>query len=390
MTPTPRRTWLRIAAVFPTVLLASACGGGGSSGPGAPPPPEVSVATAEAGRLPMTLEYVGRAAGSRDVEVRARVSGILLQRRYREGGAVRRGDLLFRIDPEPYQAAVAQARAELGVERARLNEARRQRDRVLPLFERGLVSQMNRDEAISNHEVAEASVAAAAARLHKAELDLGYTEVRAPIAGLTSHEARSEGSLVTAGSEASLLTRIVQTDPLYVEFTLPEGDAAALRPHLAGGEGGVVARLLPEGGTLYGREARLDFLDTTVEAGTGTVRARAVVDNPDGELVPGQFLRVRIEGVTLQGVAVPRRAVMSSAQGVFVWIVGEGDKVDLRPVVLGGSVGERQLIASGLQGGERVIVEGVLKVQPGAQVKVAAPSAAAAAAPAAAGAGPAP
>lgn len=379
MTSMTSRTRLRIAAVFSIAALAAACGRGGPAGGGAPPPPEVAVATAEAGRQPMVLEYAGRAAGSRDVEVRARVSGILLQRRYREGGAVRQGDRLFQIDPEPYRAAAAQARAEVGVERAKLNEARRQHDRVLPLFEKGLVSQMNRDEAISNYEVAQANVAAAEARLRKAELDLGYTDVRAPIAGLTSHEARSEGSLVTAGSESSLLTRIVQTDPLYVEFTLPESDAAALRAHLAEPAAAVTAQLLLESGVPYAREAKLNFLDTSVEAGSGTVRARAVVDNPSGELVPGQFLRVRLEGVTLSGVAVPRRAVMSSAMGSFVWVVGAGDKVELRPVTLGGNVGDRELIATGLQGGERVIVDGVLKVQPGVQVKIAQPAPAAAA-----------
>lgn len=379
MTSMTSRTRLRIAAVFSIATLAAACGRGGPAGGGAPPPPEVAVATAEAGRQPMVLEYAGRAAGSRDVEVRARVSGILLQRRYREGGAVRQGDRLFQIDPEPYRAAAAQARAEVGVERAKLNEARRQHDRVLPLFEKGLVSQMNRDEAISNYEVAQANVAAAEARLRKAELDLGYTDVRAPIAGLTSHEARSEGSLVTAGSDSSLLTRIVQTDPLYVEFTLPESDAAALRAHLAEPAAAVTAQLLLESGVPYAREAKLNFLDTSVEAGSGTVRARAVVDNPSGELVPGQFLRVRLEGVTLSGVAVPRRAVMSSAMGSFVWVVGAGDKVELRPVTLGGNVGDRELIATGLQGGERVIVDGVLKVQPGVQVKFAQPAPAAAA-----------
>ncbi len=379
MTSMTSRTRLRIAAVFSIATLAAACGRGGPAGGGAPPPPEVAVATAEAGRQPMVLEYAGRAAGSRDVEVRARVSGILLQRRYREGGAVRQGDRLFQIDPEPYRAAAAQARAEVGVERAKLNEARRQHDRVLPLFEKGLVSQMNRDEAISNYEVAQANVAAAEARLRKAELDLGYTDVRAPIAGLTSHEARSEGSLVTAGSDSSLLTRIVQTDPLYVEFTLPESDAAALRAHLAEPAAAVTAQLLLESGVPYAREAKLNFLDTSVEAGSGTVRARAVVDNPSGELVPGQFLRVRLEGVTLSGVAVPRRAVMSSAMGSFVWVVGAGDKVELRPVTLGGNVGDRELIATGLQGGERVIVDGVLKVQPGVQVKIAQPAPAAAA-----------
>lgn len=376
MTDFIRRPARLPALVFCFAWLAAACSGGGPAGGGAPPPPEVAVATAEAGTLPITLEYTGRAAGSRDVEVRSRVSGILLRRSYEEGGPVRQGDVLFRIDAEPYRAAEAQARAEVGVERARLNEARRQHDRVLPLFDKGLVSQMNRDEVVSNYEVAQANVAAAEAKLRKAQLDLGYTEVRAPIAGLTSHEARSEGSLVTAGDDSSLLTRIVQTDPLYVEFSIPEIDAAAVRARLRVGRDGLEVRLVLENGAVHPAAAKLNFLDTSVGSGTGTVRARAVVANADGALVPGQFLRVRIEGVTLQGVAVPRRAVMSSAQGSFVWIVGAGDKVELRPVQLGGNVGARQLVTAGLQGGERVIVEGVLKVQPGAQVTIAQPAAA--------------
>lgn len=369
-TRTPQR--LLATLLLPAVLLAG-CNQGSPAG-GAPPPPEVAVTIAEAGNLPMTLEYTGQTAGSRDVEVRARVSGILLQRRYQEGGAVRQGDVLFQIDPEPYRAAAAEARAEVGVERAKLNEARRQHDRILPLFDKGLVSQMNRDEAISNFEVAEANVAAAEAKLRKANLDLGYTEVRAPIAGLTSHEARSEGSLVTAGADSSLLTRIVQTDPTYVEFSLPEIDAMALRARLKGKDSGVTARLLLEGGETYPTGATINFLDTSVQPGTGTLRARATVANPDGTLLPGQFVRVRLEGVMLQGVAVPRRAVMSSAQGTFVWIVGAGDKVELRPVTLGGNVGERELITSGLHGGERLVVDGVLKVQPGVQVTIAKPA----------------
>jgi len=193
------------------------------------PAPEVAVATVAAGDLPLLLEYTGRAAGSRDVEVRARVGGILLERLFEEGSAVRKGDVLFRIDPAPYRAAAAQARAELGVARARLNEAQRQRDRIVPLFEKNAASQRQRDEAVSQYEVGAANVAAATASLQTAELDLGYTDVRAPISGLTSREARSEGSLVAANDDTSLLTRIVQTDPIYVEFALPETEAAIVR-----------------------------------------------------------------------------------------------------------------------------------------------------------------
>ena len=371
-----RRVCSLPTAILFSALLLAGCGRGGPGGM-APPAPEVGVAMVEAGQLPMTLEYTARAAGSREVEVRARVSGILLERRYQEGGVVKQGDVLFRIDPEPYRAAAAQARAEVGVERARLDAARRQHERILSLSDKGLVSQTSRDEAVSNFEVAQANVAAAEAKQRTAELNLGYTEVRAPIAGQTSHEARSEGSLVTAGADSSLLTRIVQTDPLYVEFSIPESDAAILRAHAKDRASSAVVRLLLDGGAQFPAGGAINFLDTSVDPGTGTVRARAAVANPDGALVPGQFMRVRVEGIALEGVAVPRRAVMSGAQGSFVWVVGAGDTVELRPVTPGGNVGDRELIASGLKGGERVVVDGVLKVRPGAKVTIAKPQPAA-------------
>jgi membrane fusion protein (multidrug efflux system) len=342
--------------------------------PAAPPPPEVAVAVVEKADLPLDLAYTGRAVGSREIEVRALVSGILLERRYEEGSAVHRGDVLFRIDPAPYRAAVEQAQAELGVERARLSEARRQRDRISSLLDRKLVSERQLDEAVSAFEVAEANVAAARARLRFAELDLGYTEVRAPISGLTSREVRSEGSLVRAGEDSSLLTRIVQTDPIYIEFSLPETEAAQVRARFAAGSPPTV-RVDLEGGVQHPVPAKLTFVDNAVEMSSGTVRARAVMPNPDGRLVPGQFLRARLDGVTLPGaVTVPRRAVMSSARGSFVWMVGEGNVVALGPVRVSGMVGERAVIVEGLAGGERVVTEGVLKVQPGVKVKIASPA----------------
>ena len=363
-----------VLAVLAATGLLTGCGARDSS-PMAPPSPEVVVANATKGDLPLDLAYTGRAVGSREVEVRALVSGIVLQRRYEEGSAVRRGDVLFLIDSDRYRAAVEQVRAELGVERARLAEARRQRDRLQSLLDRKLVSQSQLDEAVSAFEVAEANTAAAQARLRTAELDLSYTEVRASISGLTSREVRSEGSLAIAGDDSSLLTRIVQTDPIYVEFSLPEREAAQVRARLAVGRAPTV-RLGLEDGAEHPALATLTFLDNAVEPGSGTVRARAVLPNADGRLVPGQFLRAQIEGVVVPGaVAVPRRAVMSGAQGSFVWLVGEGDAVELRPVRIDVTVGELAVIAEGLAGGERVVTEGVLKVQPGAKVTIAAPAA---------------
>jgi membrane fusion protein (multidrug efflux system) len=367
------RDLARTGRAFVCVAIAAATLAGCSKGSpqgGEMPPPEVAVAEVTTGNVPTLLEYTGRAAGSRDVEIRARVSGILLERRYQEGNPVRKGDLLFLIDPEPYRAAAAQARAEVGVAQARLDEARRQRDRIVPLFEQNAASQRQRDEAVSQFEVAQANLEAARARLRTAELDLSYTEVRAPIDGLTSREVRSEGSLVTAGTESSLLTRVVQTDPVYVEFSVPDSEAARVRAATAAGNGKLDVHLQREEGGAPIEGGKLAFVDTSVESGSGTVRARAVFPNTDGLIVPGQFVRVQVEGVAIENATtVPRRAVMSSAQGTFVWIVGKDDAVELRPVRLAGESGDLALLAEGVRAGERVVVEGVLKVRPGVKVK---------------------
>jgi membrane fusion protein (multidrug efflux system) len=366
------------ATNFVSLLAAPLCAalaalGGCGKDPAAQmaaPPQEVAVVTARHGALPLDLEYTGRTAGSREVEVRARVSGILLERRYEEGSAVRKGDVLFRLDPDPFRAAASQARAEANVATAQLDQARRERDRILPLFEKQAVSQRQRDEAVSGFEVAEANLAAAEARARSAELDLGYTEVRAPIGGLTSREARSEGSLVTAGTESSLLTRIVQTDPIYAEFTVPEDEAALMREQLAA-RTELAATVLVDGTRQRTLTGKLTFIDNAVETTSGTVRGRVVVPNSEGALVPGQFVRVRVEGLALESVVtIPRRALMSSAQGSFAWVVDDANVVAMRPVRVARTVGDFAVIADGLEGGERVISEGVLKVRPGATVAV--------------------
>ncbi len=242
---------------------------------------------------------------------------------------MRQGQPMFLIDPEPVRARVASARAEVAVAKARLDEARRQKDRVLPLFEQNAVSQSRRDEAVSAFEVAQANVVAAESNLRMAELDLEYTDVRAPIAGLTSREVLSEGSLVSTDQDSSLLTKIVQVDPLYIEFAVPEAEAALIRSTLAPASKAAApnVKLLLENGSEYADSAKVTFVDNAVDVNSGTVRVRAVLRNPEAQLIPGQFIRARVEGVTLANVvAIPRKAVMSSAQGPFVWIVGRRGK----------------------------------------------------------------
>ncbi len=332
---------------------------------------EVGTLEVRPGALQLSLEHAAQLRGVREVEVRAQVSGILLKRQYREGSRVAAGDLLFRLDPAPFAADVDRAKAELGVQQATLAQARRERDRILTVYEQKLASLHDRDTAVAAFETAEASVASAAAALRRAQLDLSYTEVRAPINGLTSREARSEGSLVTAGSDTSLLTRIVQTDQLYVEFSVPEAEADGLRSAVAGaGAAGIKVRVLDIQGRTLGDNARIEFIAPSVGDGTGTIDVRAVLDNSKSTLLPGQVVRARVEGVTLaDSLIVPKRAVMHGLQGTFVWVVGSDQKVGPRPVTLGTTAGNNVVVSKGLAAGDRVVVDGILKVQPGAIVK---------------------
>jgi membrane fusion protein (multidrug efflux system) len=327
----------------------------------APPAPEVTVQTVESKPVPLELTYPARTFGSREVEVRARVGGIVLKRRFQEGTRVVQGQSMFLIDPEPVRARADSARAAVAVAKARAEEARRQRDRVLPLFEKNAVSQSRRDEAVSGFEVAQANLQSAESQLRMAQLDLEYTDVRAPITGLTSRETLSEGSLISTDQASSLLTKIVQVDPLYVEFDVPEAEAAMIRSSLAPANKSTPppgAKLVLEDGSEYPQPAQVTFVDN------------AVLPNKDAQLLPGQFLRAKVEGIQLSNVvSVPRKAVMSGPQGSFVWVVGADSKAQMRPVQIGRGLGNNVIVTDGLQAGDRYIVEGVLKVfQPGTQV----------------------
>jgi membrane fusion protein (multidrug efflux system) len=320
------------------------------------------------------LSYTAQTVGSREVEVRSRVSGILLKRLYQEGSTVQQGQVLFEIDAAPFEAVVAQDRAAVAVAQAGLLQARRNRDRVLPLVDKGLASAKERDDALSGVEVADAQAQAAAANLRIAELNLSYTTVRAPIAGIASRETRSEGSLITAGSDSSLLTRIVQLQPLYVEFAAPEQEAATVRAAWARRKGQALPVLVTTDAAQT-LPAELSFIDNAVDTTSGTVRMRAVLANNDRALWPGQYVRAQFADLTLaNSITIPRRAVMSSAQGYAVWVVDAHNNVQSRPVKLGRTIGEDVLIIEGLASDERYVLDGIFKVQPGMTVKPVAPS----------------
>ncbi len=335
-----------------------------------PPPPavEVSVIRIDGTTQPLELAYSARTRGTREVEVRARVSGILERRYYREGEMVSAGDRLFRIDPAPFAAAARSAQGQLGIHVARLKETERQLARVKALHARGFVSGRSLDQAESDHATAMSAAAASRGELDRAQLYLAYTEVRAPISGVTGLESRSEGSLVDAeSSDSSLLTTITQTDSLYIDFAMPEPEAQSVRAAMNGG--GVTARLRSAGSDTVLGTAKITFIDTRVNVDTGTVDVRATLRNEGGRISPGQFVRVELLGLAARaGTYVPARAVSHGAEGPFVWKIDKRNRARMQPVTIDAPVGNFMRIAKGVVSGDRIVIDGILKLQPGAAV----------------------
>ena len=397
--PPPRLTGVIVLVVLAVMLVACGPKGAPGAGPGGPgggmPPSPVAIQEVKPRNLAVEFEYPAQTAGSREVEVRARVAGILLKRNYEEGAVVRAGQSLFTLDAAPFEAAAARAEADVAAAEARLGQARRNAARMKPLFEAKAASQKDYDDATSGEEVAAADVKAARARLAEARLNLGYTKVESPITGISSRALKSEGTLVP-GPEV-LLTTVSQSDPIHVNFGLSEAEQTRMRQDAASGK-----LVLPkdnrfevairfEDGRTYGRTGKLAFTDTRVNTQTGTSDARAEIPNPAGEVHPGQFVRVVLKGAQRPGaITVPQRAVMEGPQGKMVYVVGPDNKAVPKPVTVGEWAGDKEwVILAGLEAGDKVIVDGLMKVFPGAPVQAAAspgsPPGAGAAVPAKAG-----
>jgi membrane fusion protein (multidrug efflux system) len=364
----------RTALALGVALLTAGCGPAG--GPPPFPPPVVSVTIVEAKDVPVTYEYVAQTAGFREVEVRARVTGILLKRNFTEGAAVKKGDSLFTIDPEPFRAAYARAEADLAVAEARLAQAKREAARLRPVFESKAVSQKELDDAVSAEQIAEAEVKSVRARLNEARLNLEFTRVESPITGTASRSVASEGTLVS-GPDV-LLTTVTQTDPMYVIFGIPDRDRLAIRHDVEvgrlkvpdGGRFQVTVKLAD--GSLYAKPGVLSFADVRVNAQTGTSEARAEVANPGGVLRAGEFARVVLAGAVRPGaIVIPQRAVLESPKGKFAYIVNAEGKAEPRPLEVGDWTGDGWVINGGLKPGDKVIVDGVMKIGPGTPVKIA-------------------
>jgi membrane fusion protein (multidrug efflux system) len=364
------------------LLGLAACGGqGGPPQGGGMPPALVAVQEVKAHTVPVEFEYPAQTAGSREVEVRARVNGILLKRNFTEGAPVREGQSLFSLDAAPYEAAVARAEADVAAAEARLAAASRNAKRTKPLFEAHAASQKDYDDAVSAEEVSAADVKAAKARLADARLNLGYTRVEAPVSGITSRALKSEGSLIS-GPEV-LLTTVSQVDPIYVNFGLSEQEQSRLKADADAGkltlpkENRFEVTIRFEDGTAYSRPGKLAFTDVRVNNATGTRDARAEIPNPEGRVRPGQFVRAILKGAERpNAITVPQRAVMEGAQGKMVYIASPDNKAIPRPVTVGDWTGKDWIITSGLNSGDRVIVDGLAKIFfPGAPIQVGDPNA---------------
>jgi membrane fusion protein (multidrug efflux system) len=334
------------------------------------------VVTVHAERVSLTTELPGRTAAYMIAEVRPQVNGIIQQRTFTEGSTVRAGELLYQIDPAPYQAAFEQAKAALAVAEANLPPARLRAERLKELVAIRAVGQQDYDEASAALLRAEAGIASAKAAVDSARINLAYTPLKAPISGRTGKSSVTPGALVTAYQPVSLVT-IQQLDPIYVDVTQSSSDLLRLRRHLASGElkrTGPVAgqvKLLLEDGTPYSREGKLGFRDVTVDPTTGSVVLRMVFPNPDAELLPGMFVRAVVEeGVLEQAILAPQQGVTRDAKGnASALVVDASGKVAVRPIVVDRAIGDRWLVTSGLADGDQVIVEGLQQVRPGASVK---------------------
>jgi membrane fusion protein (multidrug efflux system) len=348
------------------------------------PPAEVTTLAVAPHNFPVAFEYVGQTLGSKDVEVRARVTGIIEQRLYTEGAFVKAGQPLFIIDPKPYAAQVAQAEADLAKAEAQKAQADRERARLAPLAERKAIGQKEADDAASNADFAAAAVQSARAKLDELKLNWGYTKVVAPISGLSSRAQKSEGSLATAND--TLLTTISQTDPIWVGFSVSENEQLRLSRGVAGGQlvlpkdNAYDVTVILSDGSAFPRRGRINFSDTRVNPSTGTYEMRAEIVNHDAALKPGQFVRVVLRGAERKdAIAVPQAAVLDGPQGKFVYVTAKDkdgkDVAQPQPVVLGnwidGDGGNLFVIESGLKPGDNVIVNGVARLQPGAPIRLA-------------------
>ena len=315
--------------------------------------------------VPVSFEAVGRTEGSREVQVRARVSGILERQLYNEGDAVAAGAPLFRIERAPFEIELEQARGTLAEARARDELAQQETERLKRLADRRAISQKEADQAASAARQSSATVQVAQARVRQAELNLSYTNVTAPIGGVTGRALQSIGSLVAPNNDSALLTTLTRGDPIWVRFALSEAEYARVR---GGDAKAIEVKLELADGSAYPQPGKLNFSGSTVDTTTGTVQMRAELPNPKLALLPGQYVRVRVIAGSQQAFVVPQAAVMQNESGRFVWVADNG-KAAQRPIRAGNWIGNDWVVLDGLKSGDNVIVDNLVRLRPGTPVQ---------------------
>jgi membrane fusion protein (multidrug efflux system) len=352
---------MRSLLVLVSVVLA-ACGQGDArqqeKKAEAPAVPVTAIEVAPRA-VPVTLEAVARTEGSREVQVRARVTGILERQLYNEGDPVKEGAPLFRIERAPFEIELQQARGLLAQETARRDLARQELERLKGLADRRAISQKELDQAASSSQQSAASVEIARARVRQAELNLSYTAVKAPIGGVTGRALQSVGSLVSPNAESALLTTITRADPIWVRFAVSEAEYARMR----------TAQHIEVKVENYPHAGKLNFSGSSVDPATGTVQMRAELPNPQLTLLPGQYARVHVQAGTQQAFVVPQTAVAQNESGRFVWVVADG-KASPRPIRAGSWIGADWVVHEGLKPGDKVIVDNLVRLRPGAAVQI--------------------
>jgi membrane fusion protein (multidrug efflux system) len=322
-------------------------------------PPAVPVTAIEVTprEVAVTFEAVARTEGSREVQVRARVAGILERQMYNEGDAVKEGAPLFRIERAPFEIELQQARGLLAQETARRDLARQELERLKGLADRRAISQKELDQATSSAQQGAASVEIARARVRQAELNLSYTAVKAPITGVSGRALQSVGSLVSPNAESALLTTITRADPIWVRFAVSEAEYARMR----------TARDIEVKVENYPHAGKLNFAGSSVDPTTGTVQMRAELPNPQLALLPGQYVRVHVQAGTQQAFVVPQTAVAQNESGRFVWVAADG-KAMPRQIRAGSWIGKDWIVHEGLKPGDKVIVDNLVRLRPGVSV----------------------
>jgi len=355
-----------IAAVLSMSVLSACSQGDAQQAASAPPAIPVTTIQVAPREVPVVFESVGRTEGSREVQIRARVAGILEKQLYTEGDAVKAGAPLFRIERAPFEIDLEQQKGALGQESAKLELARLEFERLKGLADRRAISQREIDQASSTLRQSEAAVQMAKARVRQSELNLSYTTVDAPIGGITGRAQQSIGSLLSPSGDSSLLTTLTKTDPIWVRFAMSEAEFASLRSRDAAEP---EVKLQTADGADFAVAGKLNFSGSTVDAQLGTVQMRAEFDNPKLQLLPGQYVKVLVVAGKRQAITVPQVAVLQNETGRYVWTIGAEGKAAQRNVKTGNWVGKDWVILDGLKPGESVIVDNLIRLRPGTAVQ---------------------